>query len=90
MKVYKCDSCGVEIKNPHEQKMKEFCFSAEIDEHGIFPKFWKRKVKIHLCNDCFIGLYIIKKRKELEKGGVRPNPKYVPPASVRIKEKTKQ
>lgn len=66
MRVYKCDSCDVVIEKPYEQNMKEFCLSAEIDEHGIFPKFWKRKVKIHLCENCFIGLYIIKKRIDVE------------------------
>lgn len=62
MKVYKCDSCGIEIKDIYKEKMKEFCLLADFDEHGVFPKPWKKKTKIHLCKDCFIGLYIIKKR----------------------------
>lgn len=66
MKIYKCDSCGVEIKNPFIEKMKEFCLASEIDEYGIFPAPWKKKTKIHLCKDCFIGLYILEKRKNCE------------------------
>lgn len=62
MKVYKCDSCGVTIENPYKEKMKEFCYSSEIDEYGVFPKPWKRKRKIHLCKICFVGLYILKKQ----------------------------
>lgn len=66
MKIYKCDSCGVEITKPHEQKMKEFCFSSEIDEHGVFPKPWKRKVKIHLCDNCFNSLYSLIKNDPVQ------------------------
>lgn len=61
-KVYKCDSCGVEIENPYDVRMKEFTLCACIDEHGIFPSPWKKKTKVHLCNDCFVGLYILPKR----------------------------
>ena len=43
MKAYKCDSCGVTIEKPYTEKMKEFCLACEYDEHGIFPKFWKKK-----------------------------------------------
>ena len=46
--------------------MKEFCLSAEFDEHGVFPKPWKKKIKIHLCKHCFRGLYIIAKRKDMQ------------------------
>lgn len=66
MKVYKCDSCGVTIEKPYTEKMKEFCFACEYDEHGIFPKFWKRKVKVHLCEGCYVGLYVIVKQKQEE------------------------
>ena len=51
MKTYKCDSCGVEIKEPYIEKMKEFCLSAEFDEHGVFPKPWKKKIKIVMDKD---------------------------------------
>lgn len=64
MQLYKCDSCGITIEKPYEQEMKEFCLIAEINEHGVFPQPWKRKVKIHLCKDCFAGLNIIKERSE--------------------------
>lgn len=63
MKIYKCDSCGMEFNEPYTQKMKEFCLSTEIDEYGIFPKNWIRKTKVHLCNRCFAGLYILHKKK---------------------------
>ena len=66
MKTYKCDSCGVEIEKPYIEKMKEFCLASEIDDYGISPVRWKKKTKIHLCKNCFIGLYILKKRKCLE------------------------
>jgi hypothetical protein len=66
MKVYKCNSCGKTIENPYKENMKEFCYSAEYSEYGVFPKPWKRKVKIHLCEDCFAGLNIIKESNENE------------------------
>jgi hypothetical protein len=81
MRVYKCDSCGITIEKPYEEEMKEFCFVAEIDEYGILPKPLKRKVKIHLCEDCFEGLYIIKKRKDIEETQARKE-------SVRKKRQT--
>ena len=71
MKTYKCDSCGITVDNPYTENMKEFCLVADIDEYGILPKCFKKKVKIHLCKDCFAGLYVIVKRKHTESlGGV--------------------
>lgn len=67
MKAYKCDSCGKMIEDPHEEKIKEFCFYDEIDEHGIWKMPATRKVKIHLCGDCFTALHIIKKRIDITK-----------------------
>lgn len=62
MKIYKCNSCGITIENPHKVKMKEFYLAVDIDNCGIFPTPWKRKTKIHLCEHCFEGLYVIVKR----------------------------
>lgn len=56
MKTYVCDICGHAIKNPFESKMVEFMYSAEIDENGIFPKWWKKKNKMHFCNKCFANM----------------------------------
>lgn len=66
MKVYQCDSCKKVIKTPYEEKMKEFYVGCEFTLGAAFPTFEKRKVKIHLCEDCFQGLHLIaeKKRKE--------------------------
>lgn len=55
-KVYKCDSCEVMIDKPHDVKMKEFYIAVEIDEYGAFPYCDTRKIKIHLCEECFNGL----------------------------------
>lgn len=55
-KVYKCDSCGRTIENPYTEKMKEFYMGANFDFVMSFPEESKRKVKIHLCHDCYRGL----------------------------------
>ena len=73
MKIYKCDSCGVTIDNPYTAKMKEFCLACDYNEHGVIPIKWKKKVKIHLCEHCYIGLYVIVKRKEEEERNRRSN-----------------
>ena len=59
MKVYKCDSCGKTIKNPHEERMKEFYISATCEGIFVIPYNDKCKVKIHLCDSCFRGLHKI-------------------------------
>ena len=59
MKVYKCDSCGRTIDSPYEERMKEFYISGSCDSIFIIPHNDKRRVKIHLCNDCFRGLHKI-------------------------------
>lgn len=65
MKVYKCDSCDVMIDNPHKVRMKEFCFEvSNCDPKQIFMPV-KRKKKIHLCANCYRGLYTLAKREEL-------------------------
>ena len=56
LKVYECDACKKTIKDPYEVKMKEFYAGCSFENYGIFPSNDKRKVKIHLCDDCFKGL----------------------------------
>lgn len=63
MKVYQCDACGKVIKDPYEEKMKEFCVVAHFDVGGVFPEFTKRKEKVHLCEECFKGLHLIAEKK---------------------------
>ena len=57
MKVYKCDSCGRTIDNPYKVKMKEFYISYEYDYGIAFPYNYRKKTKIHLCENCYRGLY---------------------------------
>lgn len=66
MKVYKCDSCGVEITNPHKVGMKEFCLSVSNCDiwQVLMPS--KNKRKVHLCKNCYRGLYILVKRQDLQ------------------------
>ena len=66
MKVYICDSCGVEITEPHKVGMKEFCLSvSNCDIWQIFMPS-KNKKKVHLCRECYRGLYILAKRQDLQ------------------------
>ncbi len=66
MKVYKCDSCGVEITNPHKVGMKEFCLSVDNCDvwQVLMPS--KNKRRVHLCKNCYQGLYILAKRQDLQ------------------------
>lgn len=64
-KVYKCDSCNKMIADPYEKKMKEFYLGTEYDD-PVFPIPCTRKIKIHLCDDCFRGLEEIGKRVKEE------------------------
>ncbi len=89
MRVYKCDSCGVNITKPYDVKMKEFTLSACIDEHGIFPIPWKKKTKVHLCNECFIGLYIIPKRIDIDGDSVEKTALKILRSYLRQKQKRK-
>ena len=65
-RVYKCDSCEEMIENPYKEKMREFFVGCSFEIFGVVPKNEKRKVKIHLCEDCYKGLHLIadKVRKE--------------------------
>ncbi len=64
MKVYQCDSCNKVITNPYIVKMKEFYVGIDIEyfAQSKTPIESKRKIKIHLCDDCFKGLHLIAKK----------------------------
>lgn len=66
MKVYKCDSCGKMIENPYKIKMKEFFVGVDFDITGMFPKKTKLTKRVHICDECYEGLYIIAKRQSLQ------------------------
>ena len=66
LKVYECDACKKTIQDPYEVKMKEFYVGCSFEYRDVFPSKDKRKVKIHLCDDCFKGLNKIAKDKAVE------------------------
>lgn len=61
MRIYQCDSCKKAIENPYTVKMKEFYLGVDIDcPSGIaIPIESRRRVKIHLCDECYKGLNLI-------------------------------
>ena len=61
MRVYQCDCCNKVISDPYTVKMKEFYVGVDTDYFsGIeIPVERKRKIKIHLCDDCYKGLHLI-------------------------------
>lgn len=59
MKTYICDSCERVISDPFEMKMKEFYVRCSFEVNGVLYCNSKRKVKIHLCGDCYKGLHLI-------------------------------
>ncbi len=61
MRIYLCDSCNKVISDPYTAKMKEFYLGVDTDYFsGIaIPVESKRKVKIHLCDECYKGLNLI-------------------------------
>lgn len=70
MRVYQCDCCNKVITNPHSVKMKEFyvgMMDTDSSSGIVIPIDSKRKIKIHLCDDCFKGLHLIAEKKEREK-----------------------
>lgn len=68
MRVYQCDCCNKVISDPYTVKMKEFYLGVDTDYFsGIeIPVERKRKIEIHLCDDCYKGLHLIAERKEHE------------------------
>lgn len=63
MKVYQCDSCKKVIDNPYDVRMKEFYVAADYDNGVYFPVDSIRKVKIHMCDECYMRLHLIAKIK---------------------------
>lgn len=59
MKAYICDGCGSVIADPHEAEMKEFSVLAEERCGALMPFTSVKRVKIHLCGECFHGLRLI-------------------------------
>lgn len=61
MRVYQCDCCKKIIDDPFTVKMKEFYLGVDTDYlSGIaIPVESRRRVKIHLCDECFKGLNLI-------------------------------
>lgn len=66
MRVYQCDSCKRTITNPHDVKMKEFYVGIDFIDFLGFPVNRKRKIKIHLCDDCYKGLHLIAENRRSE------------------------
>ncbi len=61
MRIYQCDCCEKVISDPYTVKMKEFYVRVDTDcLSGIaIPIESKRRVKIHLCDECYKGLNLI-------------------------------
>lgn len=57
--VYKCDACSVMIDRPYDVQMKEFYIGCSFESYGVVPVNSRRKVKVHLCDECFKGLKMI-------------------------------
>lgn len=63
MRIYKCDSCGKEMKKPaYKIRTQRLVLGDELDS---WDSLYVRQ-KIHLCKDCFRGLYVIAKKREEE------------------------
>lgn len=62
-KCYICDACGITIINPQAFKMKEFYVELCLGVDRAFRKHTSKKVKVHLCDDCFHALHEIAERK---------------------------
>lgn len=66
MRVYQCDCCNKVISDPYTVKMKEFYLGVDMEYFTRIqlPVESKRKIKIHLCDDCYKGLHLIAEKKE--------------------------
>lgn len=62
-KAYMCDSCRAIIEHPYSVGMKEFGMGLEIDYCGVFPMPAVRRVRVHLCDDCYKSLKSLVKEK---------------------------
>lgn len=71
MKIYRCDSCYKIIENPYIVKMREFYIDNTHSIQDENPIESKRKIKIHLCDECykrFISYRQIVSAEKIEKG----------------------
>lgn len=59
-KAYVCDACSVTMENPYRENMREFYIG--VDYADGLPVRTKRKVKVHLCEECYHALHVIAKR----------------------------
>lgn len=59
MRIYQCDGCYKIIENPYIVKMKEFYIDHIHSIQDENPIESKRRVKIHLCDECYKGLNLI-------------------------------
>lgn len=61
MRIYQCDSCKKAIEDPYIVKMKEFHVGIDIEYFSQIeiPIENKRRVKIHLCDECYKSLNLI-------------------------------
>ena len=62
-KAYVCDACGLTIENPHRVKMKEFYVGMDICLGVAFPRPSRRRIQVHLCDECYHALNEIAKEK---------------------------
>lgn len=55
-KAYVCDACGITITDPYDVKMKEFYIGCSYVLGCVMPSSEKRRIKVHLCDDCYHAL----------------------------------
>lgn len=84
MRVYRCDSCNKVISDPYEVEMKEFYLGVDDTDYfsliGIeIPVERKRKIEIHLCDDCFKGLHAIAEKRSVKSNGKKTDIDYSAP-----------
>lgn len=60
-KAYVCDAYGIATTNPYEAKMKELYVGMEIGLDVVLPSPRKRKIRVHLCDECYHALHEIAK-----------------------------
>ena len=65
-RVYRCDSCEKVIDNVYTARMKEFIVGYGYILSAVIPENAKRKVKVHLCDDCYKGLHLIAQKVRAE------------------------
>ncbi len=61
MRIYQCDCCKEVIADPYTVKMKEFYLGVDTEYFTRIKTLVKskRRVKIHLCDECYKGLNLI-------------------------------